>query len=259
MEADPLADPFEGGLTRKWRAIAHTHAGQPEQAMELYTEMMARGGPAHVYGISGLVLLLAALGEATRRVPSPTTCSAAARGLGNPFFVAYTLYAFGLAFARSDPSKAQDAFTQGLAYATEHRQVLVKASIARYVARLEHVHGDLARSLDLYDLALDVQHGSGNVANLVPTLTSLAVGLRANRAWTGSRHALRRHRRLVDELRRPNRPPSSTSAGRSATRSSTAAPPSARRWGPSRRRTDAHQQIGHARAELTKPDRMAQP
>jgi tetratricopeptide (TPR) repeat protein len=177
LEADPRADPFEPGLTRKWTAIAHTHTGQPEQAMELYVGMMARRGPAYVYGISGLLLLLAALGRSDEAGPLAEDALVAARSLGNPFFVAYTLYAFGLAFGRSDPSKAQDAFTQGLAYATEHRQVLVKASIARDAARLENAHGDLARSLDLYDLALDVQQGSGNVANLVPTLASLAVGL----------------------------------------------------------------------------------
>jgi hypothetical protein len=82
-----------------------------------------------------------------------------------------------MALVRSDPSKAQAVFSEGLAYATEQRQVLVKASIARDAARLENALGNLEKSLDLYDLALGVQQGSGNVPNLVGTLASLAVGL----------------------------------------------------------------------------------
>jgi tetratricopeptide (TPR) repeat protein len=177
LEGDPRADAFEPGFTREWAGFAHMHANQAAEAIHLYAEMTGRDGPGHVYGTSGLVLLFAALGRSDEALPIADGALAAARRLGNPFFVAYTLYAYGMAFIRSDPSKAQAVFTEGLAYATEQRQVLVKASIARDSARLENALGNLDKSLDLYDLALGVQHGSGNVANLLGTLASLVVAL----------------------------------------------------------------------------------
>jgi tetratricopeptide (TPR) repeat protein len=177
LEADFRADPFESSFARTWAAIAHIHAGQPAEAIAIYAEMRGRDRAAHAYGLNGLLLLLAGLGRRDEAVALADEALAAAHRLDNPFFVAYALYAFGLAFIRSDPSKAEDAFTQGLAYATEHRQVLVKASIARDAGRLENARGNLDRSLDMYDLALDLQHGSGNLPNLVGTLASLAVGL----------------------------------------------------------------------------------
>jgi predicted ATPase/DNA-binding SARP family transcriptional activator len=168
-------DPFPDGLSQWCEGLALLHAGQFEQGMAIYTELVDRGGPVSAYGFGSQTMVLVMTGRSAESVAVAWQALASARELGNPFFLAKALYSWGLAQARTDPAAALDAFHEGLAYCREHRQRLVEASIARDAARVEAAHGDLDVALVLYERALDLQHRSGNLANLAVTLASLAV------------------------------------------------------------------------------------
>jgi tetratricopeptide (TPR) repeat protein len=155
--------------------MAQLHAGRYERAMEIHTRLAAQSGAGPVYGLGGQTMVFAMVGRTDDYASLAEEAVCAARDLGNPFFLAKALYGLGLALARKEPARALETFHQALAYAREHRQVLVEASIYRDAARVETVSGDIGAALNLYDFAIDVQHRSGNLANLAVTFASLSV------------------------------------------------------------------------------------
>lgn len=175
IETQPGFEPFPAGFSRYWEALAHLHAGRSDRAMELYALLSSESGSARAYGLGGEVMLVALLGRSKDAVVIAQQAVTAARASGNPYLLARALYGSGLAFAGDDPARAADAFEQGLAYARQHRVTIVEASILRDAARLESINGNIDRALALYESAAEFQHRSGNIANLVGTLASLAV------------------------------------------------------------------------------------
>ncbi|MEA3213884.1 MAG: hypothetical protein QOJ19_40, partial [Acidimicrobiia bacterium] len=175
LETEPGFEPFPAGFSRYWEALSHLHAGRSDRAMELYALLASQSGSTHAYGLGGKVMLLALLGRSKDAALIAEQALDAARASANPYLVARALYGCGLAFAGDAPARAADAFEHGLAYARQHRLTIFEASILRDGARLESVIGNVDRALALYDSAAESQHRSGNVANLVGTLASLAV------------------------------------------------------------------------------------
>ncbi len=82
---------------------------------------------------------------------------------------------YGLAFVEADPVRALGTLREGRLYCQQHRLPMYEMTMARWAARLEAVHGDLAQALSLFDTAIDSLHRSGDVANLAATLADLVV------------------------------------------------------------------------------------
>jgi predicted ATPase/DNA-binding SARP family transcriptional activator len=175
LEAEGSYAPFPDGFSAEWEAMAELHAGRYERAMEIHTRLAAQAGAGPVYGLGGQTMVFAMVGRTDDYASLAEEAVCAARDHGNPFFLAKAMYGLGLALARNEPVRALETFHQALAYAREHRQVLVEASIYRDAARVETVNGDIGAALKLYDFAIDVQHRSGNLANLAVTFASLSV------------------------------------------------------------------------------------
>ena len=181
----------------------------------------------------------------------------AARRHANPWFVAYALYGYGLAFVQDDPTRALTAFREGLEYTATHRVPLVQAIIAIRLAGLEAVHGNREHALDLFDTALDSFHQAGNKPQLASRVRPPRGVLRPRRTARGRRHPLRRHhppsRRHATTVAATSPPPSSTSEPCSATPSSTNTPPPAPAMEPGEIVAYAHHHIRTARTESTAP------
>ena len=162
-------------MGRYWEAVANIYAGEVERALEIFGGLSARSGPAHVYGRCGQLQMLALVGRSEQATTIADDALAAAHAHANPFVVAWALYSYSFAYARSDPARARNCFAQSLAYARDHRLPFWEALTLRETARLEAVHGDLDQALSMYDSAIESIHQSGDVTNLAIALLSLTV------------------------------------------------------------------------------------
>ncbi len=174
LQADPRYDPFAAGWPLFFEGIANFNGGRTERALEIFTGLAARSGPARIYGRCVQIALLASLGRTEEASALAEETLAAAQAHANPYLVAMALRSCGLAYTKSDPTRALDIFNQGLAYLKDRRQPFWDACLARETARHEAVHGDPGRSLTLYDIAIDYFHQSGDVVNLASALGYLA-------------------------------------------------------------------------------------
>ena len=175
MEMDPRYDPFSNSLSRLWEATTHIYAGRLEQSLEIFTGLAAGTGPAHARARCGETLILALLGRNEEAVEIADETLAAARADANPFYVAHALCAYSLAYATTEPARALESFSQGLAYARQHRLRVWEHVITRDAASVEAQHGDLDRALTLLDSAIDSLHQAGNIAQLAMALARLVV------------------------------------------------------------------------------------
>ena len=182
LEADPRYDGFRPPLNKLLEAAGHCYAARIEQAIEICFEVADRPGPVDLFCLALLFWLLTAVGrdEEARTLAEETlteeSIAAARHRDANPhFLVGAFAYGYGRGYAQSDPPRALRAFRKALVYCQEHRLIYTEAQIAYSAAGVEASHGDPDRALDLFDLAIDGFHRSGDLGNLFPALGSLAV------------------------------------------------------------------------------------
>jgi predicted ATPase len=175
LATDPRYDSIEPGLSGVLEGTSHTFSGRIDRCLEIVSALATQPGSAHVAGLCGTLYTLPAVGRIEEATAIAEETVAAARGRGNPFYVAFALAGYGRTFATTDPGRALTALRDGLAVAREHRIPLWEAIIAPDAAQLEAAHGELEYALGLFDASLDSQHRAGNLANSATTLVSLAV------------------------------------------------------------------------------------
>ena len=98
---------------------------------------------------------------------------AAARELGNPYWIAYTLWIAGLALSKADPQRALAAWDEGVAFVGEHDVRFFEGFMARDAALLHTSDGELETALMLFAAAIEAFLRAGAVAQLTITLASL--------------------------------------------------------------------------------------
>ncbi len=175
LEADLRYQPLPTGWSQLAEANAHLVAGTMDRYVEISADMAGQSGFAHSMGLASLTFGLPAMGRAQEARAVADEALAAARAHGNPFVTALALYACGRAFTETDPVRALDLFRESLAYAREHRVPYIEMSTAQDVAGLEAVYGDLGAGLALFDATIDSFHQSGNAADTIGTLATLAI------------------------------------------------------------------------------------
>jgi hypothetical protein len=150
-------------------------AAHEERALAMWADLAAQSGIAQLHGRCGLVQYssMRGLAETVRALAEETV--AAARTGANPYLYGYALYAYGLAFADTDPARSLDAFRQALAHSRDCRFAYMEAQIARAAARVEAMHGDPDQALTLFDHVISSFHQSGNDLSLAFTLEYVAV------------------------------------------------------------------------------------
>ena len=109
----------------------------------------------------------------TRRWSSPTPALAAAREVGNPYWLVYTLWIVGLAYSKADPPRALEIWDEGVEMLAEHDVRFFEGFLARDAALLHTSDGQLDMALTLFDTSIAAFLRSGAVAQLVITLASL--------------------------------------------------------------------------------------
>ena len=110
-----------------------------------------RTAPNAGYGIAAYVDGLQSAGRIEEALARTEDAVAAARGVGNPYWVAYSLWIAGMAFSHTDARRAFAAWDEGMAVVREHRVHFFEGFVAAAdVARLHTSAGDVEAALVLF-------------------------------------------------------------------------------------------------------------
>jgi predicted ATPase/class 3 adenylate cyclase len=158
-----------------WLGLVYLAIGQPERLAELCRAQLARRRDTHVYVRSWLVVALAVAGCGGEAMDSAEGLIEAAEATGNPLFLSWALFAYGLAFRDADPVRALNALGGGLVIAQDSGNRANASSLAPFLARLEAEHGDTVSAFDHLTLTIRGFQNSGDTTSIRVPLAVLAV------------------------------------------------------------------------------------
>jgi predicted ATPase/class 3 adenylate cyclase/DNA-binding CsgD family transcriptional regulator len=166
-------DPCEPGYSMFIEALCQVYCGDLERYVELTGEVVRRYGATRGYGLASYVDGLQSAGRVEEALALTEQSVAAARDLGNPYWISYALWIAGMAFSRADARRALAAWDEGVAFVREHRVQFFEGFLARDAARLHTSDGEPEAALVLFGEAIAAFHRAGNVPQLVITLASV--------------------------------------------------------------------------------------
>jgi DNA-binding CsgD family transcriptional regulator len=154
-------------------ALGQVYCGNLDRYIELTGEVVRRYGSDRGYGLASYVDGLQSAGRIEEALALTEESVAAARRLGNPYWVAYALWIAGMAFSRTNARRALAAWEEGIAFVHEHRIHFFEGFLARDAARLNTSDGEPDVALGLFAEAIQAFHRAGNVPQLIITLASV--------------------------------------------------------------------------------------
>jgi DNA-binding CsgD family transcriptional regulator len=175
LEADDRYDSCEPGYSMFIEALGQVYSGDLDRYIELTEEVARRYGAERGYGLASYVDGLQSAGRVDEALALTEQSVAAARDLGNPYWIAYALWIAGMAFSRSDARRALAAWDEGVAFVREHRVHFFEGFLARDAARLNTSDGEPEAALVLFGDAIVSFQRAGNVPQLIITLASVPV------------------------------------------------------------------------------------
>jgi predicted ATPase/class 3 adenylate cyclase/DNA-binding CsgD family transcriptional regulator len=175
LESQPGYEPCEPGYATFVEALGEVYSGHLDRYVELTGSVATRFGAARGYGLASYVDGLQASDRVTEALELVDPSIAAARDLGNPYWIAYALWIAGLALAKADRKRAMAIWDEAVDHVRENRVHFFDGFLARDAARLHTSDGEADRALALFDTAVGASHRAGNVAQLIITLASVPV------------------------------------------------------------------------------------
>src|SRR3954462_8237552 len=173
LEAEDRYDGCEPGYSMFIEALGQVYCGDLDRYVELTGEVVRRYGAERGYGLAAYVDGLQSAGRVDEALALTQESVAAARALGNPYWVSYALWIAGMAFSKSDRRRAFAAWDEGVAFVREHRVHFFEGFLARDAARLHASDGEAATALALFADAIAAFQRAGNVPQLIITLASV--------------------------------------------------------------------------------------
>ena len=173
LEADSRYDACEPGYASFIEALCEVYCGNLDRYVELTGVVAQRYGRERGYGLASYVDGLQSSGRVNEAVALAEESVAAARELGNPYWISYALWIAGLAFSKADAQRALAAWDEGVAFVREHRVQFFEGFLARDAGLLHTSAGEPEAALVLFSEAINAFHRAGNVPQLVITLASL--------------------------------------------------------------------------------------
>jgi predicted ATPase/class 3 adenylate cyclase/DNA-binding CsgD family transcriptional regulator len=173
LERDDRYDPCVPGYASFIEALGAVYCGELDRYIELTASVAEQYGRERGYGLSSYVDGLQSAGRIEEALAITEESVAVARELGNPYWIAYSLWIAGMAFSRTEPRRALAAWDEGMAVVREQRVHFFEGFIARDAARLHTSDGEPAAALGLFADALAAFQRAGNVPQLVITLASV--------------------------------------------------------------------------------------
>jgi predicted ATPase/DNA-binding CsgD family transcriptional regulator len=170
LETDPRYDPCEPGLAMFVEALARVYSGDLDRYVELAERVARLPGSARAYGLPAYVDGLQASGRVEEALALSEESVAAARNVGNPFWIAYALWTAGLAHANTDTQRALAAWNEGVDVVQQHRVDFFEGLLARDAARVHATAGEPDVALELFATAIESFQQAGNIAQLIITV-----------------------------------------------------------------------------------------
>jgi hypothetical protein len=140
--------------------------GQPERFAELCRAQLARRRDTHVLIRTQLVCALSVPGSGGEVMDSADGLIEAAETTGNPYTLAFALFAYGLAFRDADPVGVLNAAGRGLVIAQDSGNRTITTVLATHLARLEAEHGHTVSAFDHLTLAIRNYHNCGDTTTI---------------------------------------------------------------------------------------------
>ncbi len=173
LELDSRYDACEPGYASFVEALGHVYCGDLDRYVELTGTVARTYGSERGYGLAAYVDGLQSAGRIEEALGLTEESVAAARALGNPYWISYALWIAGMAFSKADVRRAFAAWDEGVAFVREHRVQFFEGFLARDAARLHTSDGEPETALVLFSEAIAAFHRSGNVPQLIITLASV--------------------------------------------------------------------------------------
>jgi DNA-binding NarL/FixJ family response regulator len=173
LEGRPGYESCEPGYATFIEALGQVYCGNLDRYVELTREVAARPGPGQAYGIAAYVDGLQSSGRVEEALQLTESALIAARDLGNPYWLTYTLWIVGLAYSRADPERALRIWDEAVTYLGEHDVRFFEGFLARDAALLHTSDGQLETALNLFGTSIEAFVRSGAVAQLGISLASL--------------------------------------------------------------------------------------
>jgi len=173
LEVDSRYDACEPGYASFVEALGHVYCGDLDRYIELTAALAHEYGSDRGYGLASYVDGLQSAGRMEEALALTEESVAAARSLGNPYWISYALWIAGLAFSKADVRRAFAAWDEGVAFVREHRVQFFAGFLARDAARLHTSDGEPEAALVLFAEAIAAFHRAGNVPQLIITLASV--------------------------------------------------------------------------------------
>ena len=173
LERLPEYESCEPGYAAFIEALGEVYCGNLDRYLALTRHVAALPGTGRAYAVAAYLDGLQSAGEVDAAVALTDEAIAAARAVGNPYWIAYTLWIVGLAFSKTDPARALAVWDEGTAVVAEDRVRFFEGFMSRDAALLHTTHGRLDRALSLFDTSIQAFLRSGAVAQLVITLASM--------------------------------------------------------------------------------------
>ena len=173
LETQPRYEACEPGYATFIEALGEVYCGNLDRYIALTGQVAALPGPSRAYGIAAYVDGLQSAGRVDEALALTDDAIAAARELGNAYWIAYTLWIVGMTFAKVDAPRALLAWDEGVEFVRTNRVRFFEGFIGRDAARLHTSVGDADTALALFGPAIDSFQKAGNVAQLVITIASV--------------------------------------------------------------------------------------
>ena len=151
LESLPGYESCEPGYASFIEALGEVYSGNLDRYLELTRQVAALPGAGRAYAIAAYVDGLQSAGRVDAAVALTDEAVAAARELGNPYWIAYTLWIVGLAFSKADPQRALAVWDEGTAVVAQHGVRFFEGFMSRDAALLHTSHGQLERALSLFE------------------------------------------------------------------------------------------------------------
>jgi tetratricopeptide (TPR) repeat protein len=158
-----------------WLGVVYLAIGQPERLAELCRARLVRRRDTPVHIRAWLVATLAAAGSGGEAMDRADGLIEAAEATGNPFSLAWALFAYGLAFRHADPVAAVNALGRGLVIAQDSGNRAHASLLANRLALLEAEQGGTGAAFDHLTLAIRNFHNAGDSTTIRVPLAVLAV------------------------------------------------------------------------------------
>jgi DNA-binding CsgD family transcriptional regulator len=173
LEARRDYESCEPGYATFIEALGQVYCGNLPRYVELTRDVAALPGPSRAFAIAAYVDGLQSAGRVEEALELTDAALDAARELGNPYWIAYTLWIVGLALSTVEPQRALETWDEGVAFIGEHDVRFFEGFMARDAALLHTSDGQLETALTLFGAAIEAFLRAGAVAQLTITLASL--------------------------------------------------------------------------------------